>query len=64
LTTLLLLLLLMLLLLQDPELFELIASASLSSLFDLSPHSLSDIITAYTRARDPQAEKVSSQPNS
>lgn len=43
---------------QDPELFELIATASLGSLYDLSPHSLSDIITAFARARDPQAEKV------
>ncbi len=43
---------------QDPELFEQIAAASLNSLYDLSPHSLSDIITAFVRARDPQAETV------
>lgn len=44
--------------LQDTELFELIASVSADSLSQLSPHSLSDLITAFGRTRDPQAHKV------
>lgn len=44
--------------LQDPELFELVASATSSTLPELSPHSLSDLITAFAKARDPQATKV------
>jgi hypothetical protein len=44
--------------LQDPDLFELVESATSSSLAQLSPHSLSDLITAFARSRDPQAQKV------
>jgi hypothetical protein len=44
--------------LQDPELFELIATATSTTLPELSPHSLSDLITAFAKARDPQATKV------
>lgn len=43
---------------QDPELFELIAQVTSKSLWELSPHSLSDLIWAYATARDPLAPKV------
>lgn len=43
---------------QDPELFELIATATTNSLSELSPHSLSDLISAFATTRDPQANKV------
>jgi hypothetical protein len=43
---------------QDPELFELLARATSSSMHELSPHSLSDLTWAFAAARQPNAAAV------
>jgi hypothetical protein len=44
--------------LQDPELFELLARATLNRMHELSPHSLSDLTWAFAAARQPNAAAV------
>jgi hypothetical protein len=43
---------------QDTELFELLARATLNSMHELSPHSLSDLTWAFAAARQPNAAAV------
>jgi hypothetical protein len=43
---------------QDAELFELLARATLNSMHELSPHSLSDLTWAFAAARQPNAAAV------
>jgi hypothetical protein len=46
------------LLLQNPELFELLARATMNRMHELSPHSLSDLTWAFAAARQPNAVAV------
>lgn len=46
------------LILQDPELFDMLARATMSGMQELSPHSLSDLTWAFAASRQPNAPTV------